>query len=437
MSSTVLRQPTSDMMIEVDPHQYVNWLSAMQNGLIVKNDLSSKRQYQRREIGIERTASDTRKTDTAIKESREGAIFDQAATPINIFAAPAGSVQNPYRTKTRWLRDQSGALVRDEFGLPIPEPRKVTRRSLVTDPRRADWMKRIEGTDNTYRIAKTWTEGKLKQENTPSERMLMHAMAEHARVMADGQIIAAVERINQRHNGLVESAANDNLQGWELLRQLRREKRHEDVEAVEFYRGLCSLIASQPLRGLDYGYDASAEKEYRTLKLNGVEEVDEAASKGWQDNAVPGGEIEYKEVRKRSSDDPNWTIPAKQKVIGKDPTNIKARPFAVKFNENTMIAKIDMRPVLEELRTALGVGLAPFEDAVLGGKTLTEIGEDRGFKGVQASAAGKALVNAAINGLRETWDKIKRRQRKEARQAIMNVDRARARLERQTVRQAA
>src|SRR5690606_29798385 len=129
-----------------------------------------------------------------------------------------------------------------------------------------------------------------------------------------------------------------------------------------------------------YGYDASAEKEYRTLKLNGVEEVDEAASKGWQDNAVPGGEIEYKEVRKRGSDDSNWTIPAKQKVVGKDPTNIKARPFAVKFNENVMIAKIDMRPVLEELRASLGIGLDAFEDAVLAGKTLTEIGEARGYK---------------------------------------------------------
>ncbi|MDH7788857.1 hypothetical protein QBD01_004905 [Ochrobactrum sp. 19YEA23] len=436
MNSTVLRQPTSDMMIEVETHQYVNWLSAMQNGLIVKNDLSSKRQYRRREMGIENAASDNREA-TGAKESREGAIFDRAATPINIFAAPAGPVSNPYRTRTRWLRDQSGALVRDEHGLPMPEPRHVTRRSSVTDPRRAEWMKRIEGTDNTYKVAKTWTEGKLKQEHTPAERVLMQAKAEHARALRDGQIIAAVERINQRHNGLVESAANDNLQGWELLRQLRREKRHEDVEAVEFYRGLCSLIASQPLRGFDYGYNASAKKEYRTLKLNGVEEVDEAASKGWQDNAVPGGEIEYKEVRKRGSDDPNWTIPAKRYVAADDNTKVKARPFAVKFNENTMIAKIDMRPILEELRAALGVGLAPFEDAVLGGKTLTEIGEARDFKGVQASAAGKALINAAINGLRETWDKIKRRQRQEARQAIMNVDRARARLERQTVRQAA
>ncbi|NVM42759.1 hypothetical protein HWX16_20815 [Ochrobactrum intermedium] len=435
MSSTVLRQPTTDMMIEVDPHQYVNWLSAMQNGLIVRNDLSSKRQYQRREIGTERTSSDVRETKLA--ESREGAIFDRAATPINIFAAPAGPVQNPYRTKTRWLRDQSGALVRDEHGLPMPEPRKVTRRSSVTDSRRADWMKRIEGTDNTYKVAKTWTEGKMKQENTPAERALMHAMAEHARVASDGQIIAAVERINQRHTELVESAANDNLQGWELLRQLRREKRHDDVEAVELYRGLCSLIASQPLRGFDYGYDKSMEKEYRSLKLEGENEVDEAASKGWQDNTVPGGEIEYKEVRKRSNSDLGWTHPPKKYAVADDNTKVKARPFAVKFNENVMIAKIDMRPVLEELRTALGVGLAPFEDAVLGGKTLTEIGEARGFKGVQASAAGKALINAAINGLRETWDKIKRRQRKEARRAIMNVDRARARLERQKVRQAA
>ncbi|WP_247997504.1 hypothetical protein [Brucella tritici] len=435
MSSAVLRQPTSDMMIEVDPHQYVNWLSAMQNGLIVKNDLSSKRQYQRREIGTERTASDNRDTSGA-KESREGAIFDRAATPINIFAAPAGPVQNPYRTRTRWLRDQSGALVRDEHGLPMPEPRKVTRRSSVTDPRRADWMKRIEGTDNTYKVAKTWTEGKIMPEHTPAERMLMQAKAEHARALRDGEIIAAVERINQRHKGLVESTANDNLQGWELLRQLRREKRHDDVEAVEFYRGLCSLIASQPLRGFDYGYDASADKEYTSDRMT-TDDIDEAAANDWPSTDIPGGEIKYGSVRKRSKSDLNWMHPQKQYVAANDDTKAKARPFAVKFDERVMHAKIDMRPVLEELRAALGVGLAPFEDAVLGGKTLTQIGEDRGFNGKQASSAGKALINAAINGLRETWDKIKRRQRKEARQAIMNVDRARARLERQKVRQAA
>lgn len=436
MSSAVLRQSTNDLMIEIEPHRYVNWISALQNALIGKQAYSSKRQYQRAETGAGNSAQDNREA-TGAKESREGAIFDRAATPINIFSAPVGPVQNPYRTKTRWLRDQSGALVRDEHGLPMPEPRKVIRRSSVTDPRRVDWMKRIEGTDNTYKVAKTWTEGKMKEEHTPAERALMHAMAEHARVVSDGQIIAAVERINRRHAGLVESAANDNLQGWELLRQLRREKRHEDVEVVEFYRGLCSLIASQPLRGFDYGYDSSMEKEYRSLKLEGEKDVDDAAANGWQDNTVPGGEIEYKEVRKRSNSDLGWTHPPKKYAVADDNTKVKARPFAVKFNENVMIAKIDMRPILEELRAALGVGLAPFEDAVLGGKTLTEIGEARGFKGVQASSAGKALINASIYGLRETWDKIKRRQRKEARQAIMNVDRARARLERQKMRQAA
>lgn len=364
-------------------------------------------------------------------------IFEHARATTNIFAVPATPISNPYRTNAKWLRDQSGKLIRDEDGLPVREPRKVTRRATVVDPRKAEWLRLIAGTDNKYTVAKTLLEGKVMPEHTPAERALMQAKAEHARALRDGQIIAAVERINHRHANLAESAANDNLQGWELLRQLRREKRHDDVEAVEFYRGLCSLIASQPLRGIDYGYDASAEKEYRSLKLEGEKEVDEAASKGWQDNTLPGGEIKYKEVRKRSTSDIGWTHQPKRYVAADDDTKVKARPFAVKFNENIMIAKIDMRPILEELRSSLGVGLAPFEDAVLGGKTLTEIGEARGFKGVQASAAGKALINAAINGLRETWDRIKRRQRKEARQAITNIDRAKARIERQKLRLAA
>lgn len=435
MSSAVLRQSTNDLMIEIEPHRYVNWISALQNALIGKQAYSSKRQYQRAETGAGNSAQDNREA-TGAKESREGAIFGRPTTPINVFAAPVGPVQNPYRTRTRWLRDQSGALVRDEHGLPMPEPRKVTRRSSVTDPRTAAWRS-ISG--QKVRIAKTWTEGKMKEEHSPQERELGRAIACYRRVIAEEALIAALEKANSRRAELAESAANDNepQQGWELLRQLRRDHRHDDIEVVELYRGLCGLIASNPLQGADYGYDASAEKEYRTLKLNGVEEVDEAASKGWQDNAVPGGEIEYKEVRKRGSDDPNWTIPAKQKVVGKDPTNIKARPFAVKFSENVMIAKIDMRPVLEELRASLGIGLDAFEDAVLAGKTLTEIGEARGYKHRQASSVGKELVYASIGALRVAWQKIKTRQRKEAKQAMRNVQRARERLEAQQYKRAA
>lgn len=364
-------------------------------------------------------------------------IFEHTGALTNIFDAPATPVSNPYRTNAKWLRDQSGKLIRDEDGLPVREPRKVTRRAAVADPRKEAWLALINGTDNKYKIAKTLLEGKVMPEHTPAERALMQAKAEHARALCDGQIIAAVERIKQRHAHIADSAANDNLQGWELLRQLRREKRHDDVEAVEFYRGLCSLIASQPLRGIDYGYDASAEKEIRTTKFKPERAVDSAARQNWPDAEIPGGELEYKGVRKREGDDSDWSIPHRQKSVTKDTTAIASRPFAVKFNENIMIAKIDMRPVLEELRSSLGVGLAPFEDAVLGGKTLTEIGEARGFNGKQASAAGKALINAAINGLRETWDRIKRRQRKEARQAITNIDRAQARLERQKHRRAA
>ncbi len=363
-------------------------------------------------------------------------IFEHTGALTNIFDAPATPVGNPYRTNAKWLRDQSGKLIRDEDGLPVREPRKVTRRAAVADPRKEAWLALIAGTDNKYKIAKTLLEGKVMPEHSPAERALMQAKAEHARALCDGQIIAAVERIKKRHAHIADSAANDNLQGWELLRQLRREKRHDDVEAVEFYRGLCSLIASQPLRGIDYGYDASAEKEYASDTMT-TDEIDEAAAQNWPTNFIPGGEIRYGSVRKRSKSDLGWIHQPKRYVAADEDTKVKERPFAVKFNENIMIAKIDMRPILEELRSALGVGLAPFEDAVLGGKTLTEIGEARGFNGKQASAAGKALINAAIDGLRETWDRIKSRQRKEARQAITNINRAKARLERQKLRLAA
>lgn len=433
--SAVLRQPTSDMMIEVDPHQYVNWLSAMQNGLIVKNALSSKRQYRRREMGIENAATDAHDTHLALKEMREGAIFGRPTTPLNIFAAPVGPVQNPYRTKTRWLRDQSGALVRDEYGLPMPEPRKVKRRSSVTDPRTAAWRS-VSG--QKARIAKNWTEGKLKEEQSPEERQLGRAIAWYRRVVAEEELTAALEMTNSRHAELVDSAANDNepQQGWELLRQLRRDHRHDDIEVVELYRGLCGLIASNPLQGADYGYDASMEKEFTSDKMT-TDEIDQAAANDWPTTDIPGGEIKYGSVRKRSKSDLGWTHPPKKYAVADEDTKVKARPFSVKFNENVMIAKIDMRPVLEELRASLGIGLDAFEDAVLAGKTLTEIGEARGYKHRQASSVGKELVYASIGALRVAWHKIKTRQRKEAKEAMRNVQRAREQLEARQYKRAA
>lgn len=435
MSSADLRQPSDDLMIEIEPHRYVNWISALQNALIGKQAHSSKRQYRRGETGAGNSAQDNRETGIATKESREGAIFDRAATPINIFAASAGPVSNPYRTKTRWLRDQSGALVRDEHGLPMPEPRKVTRRSSVTDPRTAAWRS-ISG--QKVRIAKTWTEGKMKEEHSPQERELGRAIAWYRRVVAEEDLTAALEKANSRHTELLESAANDNepQQGWELLRQLRRDHRHDDIEVVELYRGLCGLIASNPLQGIDYGYDASMEKEFTSDKMT-TDEIDQAAANDWPTTDIPGGEIKYGSVRKRSKSDLGWTHPQKQYVKADDDTKVKARPFSVKFNENVMIAKIDMRPVLEELRASLGIGLDAFEDAVLAGKTLTEIGEARGYKHRQASSVGKELVYASIGALRVAWQKIKTRQRKEAKQAIRNVQRAREQLEARQYKRAA
>lgn len=118
-------------------------------------------------------------------------IFEHARATTNIFAVPATPVSNPYRTNAKWLRDQSGKLIRDEDGLPVREPRKVTRRAAVVDPRKEAL---IAGTDNKYKIAKTLLEGKLMPEHTPAERALMQAKVEHARALRDGQIIAAVER---------------------------------------------------------------------------------------------------------------------------------------------------------------------------------------------------------------------------------------------------
>lgn len=139
------------------------------------------------------------------------------------------------------------------------------------------------------------------------------------------------------------------------------------------------------------------------------------------------GELSYKGVRQLSRT-PGAATKAVRK--GDGDSGDRYRPTAARFTENTLIAQIDMRESWHRLRIAIRPLLAAFEDLCLDGMTMTEVGEARGFKDKQASAAGRALVFEAIGALSEEWATIRREARELEQQADRNVIRYRAKRER-------
>lgn len=220
--------------------------------------------------------------------------------------------------------------------------------------------------------------------------------------------------------------ANDNHepQSWPLAEALRRENMTDAIEVCEIYRGLWSVMAADPLQGRDANLDTTegeAHVEHES-SLDGY-------TKGQPipDEVVGTGEIRYHGVRKLARA-PGESRKAVRK--GEDDGGARYRATVANFSEDTLIAQIDLRKTWQRLRTAIRPLLGAFEAACLDGATMTEIGKERGFSGKQASAAGKALVLAAIAELQVEWRYIRDEQRAAERQAEANVIAYRARLAR-------
>lgn len=230
---------------------------------------------------------------------------------------------------------------------------------------------------------------------------------------------------------LKPKAGNDNreLVSWPFLGKLKRDGQHEDAELIEQYRGLISLMAVNPLQGQDPSRFGDglviAERTY----IDG-EDVEEAAATGFKGSQVPGGDLDNKGERVAAKS-PGTASHARQTD---DKTIVVMRPMDMRFNERTLIAQIDMSGIIERLRQAMGPLVAPFEDAVLGGLTMREIGEARHFKDKQAEAAGKALVMTALDAVRAEWSEFRKEQRQAEDQADRNVARRRAELEAERAR---
>lgn len=218
--------------------------------------------------------------------------------------------------------------------------------------------------------------------------------------------------------------ANDDRepQSWPLAEALRRAGRESDIEVCEYYRGLWSIMAADPLQGRDPNMSGEGDEEVRVESRSSLDN-----GPSFPDAVSGTGELSYKGIR-QTARTPGATAKAVRK--GDGDSGDRYRSTAARFNENTLIAQIDMRETWHRLRSAIRPLLPAFEDACLDGMTMTEVGEARGYKDKQASAVGKVLVFTAIDTLSEEWGDIRREADQLEQQADRNVIRFRTRHER-------
>ncbi|WP_284777084.1 hypothetical protein [Agrobacterium sp. lyk4-40-TYG-31] len=295
-----------------------------------------------------------------------------------------GDQPHPYRTRTRFRKV-------DGKWEPIEEAKTRDKpKTLPTAEDRAEGRKRAE----------------LRS-------------AEEAKKMAKFRR-AIVKRQSIGDPSCVQSRSED----FPLIEALRREGREELIAVVLRYRRLVALCEAEPLKGLDYSKADGGEVVRETKKMTPEADIDRAAASDWKD--VPDGEIKVSTKVKKSKG--SHAIPSRRTVVASNDNTaagsvIKTESLHVKITDEILNEHIDAKPILVELRSSLGPLVEPFEAAVLGGQTYTEIGKKSGER-TQPSVAGRAVVGTAIAFISVKWQEIDRR---EARLAELALNRFRNR----------
>lgn len=277
---------------------------------------------------------------------------------------------HPFRTTTRFMRDDVGELMRDVYGFLMPTPHEKDA------PK--DWSR----TPEERAAARRRAEAKAEEERKAIRRM--------------------ARRIKKRQNIGDPDCVQSRDEDFPLLAVLRRDRRPDLIATVVAYRKLVALCEAEPLKGQAYG-DGSANGinvERRSTLRDGVAEVDEVAKAGFKSTMVPGGEIAYRSELKR--DQGAYDLPPRRVLaaeVNEDGTPVggKTESLHIKINEDTLADYIDRKPILGKIRAALGPLLDPVEDALLGGQTFQAIGERDGFSGPQARSVGNALVMRGLS----------------------------------------
>lgn len=196
-----------------------------------------------------------------------------------------------------------------------------------------------------------------------------------------------------------------------LLEALRREGREDMIAVVIRYRRLVALCDAEPLKGLDYSKADGGEVVRETKKLTPEADIDAANASNWKD--MPDGEIKVTTKIKKSRG--SYASAAKRTIVAANDnvasgSVIKTESLHVKITDEILNEHIDAKPILAELRNALGPLVEPFEDAVLGGRSYSDVGRTSGEDG-RPSVAGKAIVGMACGTISVKWQEIDKREK--------------------------
>lgn len=237
--------------------------------------------------------------------------------------------------------------------------------------------------------------------------------ADEARKMAKVRRVI-VKRQSIGDPSCVQSRGED----FPLLEALRRDEREDLVAVVLRYRRLVALCEAEPLKGLDYSKADGGEVVRETKRLTPEADIDRAAASDWKD--VPDGEIKVSTKVKKSKG--SHAIPSRRTVVAANDNTasgsvIKTESLHVKITDEILNEHIDAKPILAELRYAMGPLVEPFEDAVLGGQSYSEIGRAKG-EGAKPAVAGRALVGMAIGTISVKWQEIDKREERLAELAL-------------------
>lgn len=183
------------------------------------------------------------------------------------------------------------------------------------------------------------------------------------------------------------SPANDNEPAIPICEALVRDKRPDDAAMIRRYRYLVD-VAGLPVE------DIQAEV--------GHQGIDIARRTSFDDDG------RMRDHGARISAKVATSYGNRNTVTADDIPRRAQAPTVPTIGEDSIIAHMDAKAVIGPLRAAVGPLLDVFDDAAIGGMTMTRIGELRGFKGKQASAAGKALVYAAVDAVRDAWNREER-----------------------------
>ena len=316
--------------------------------------------------------------------------YNPTPTDVGLGFTSNSTDPHPYR--------QQKPPVRDAEGIWVSAPRAVdTSESITVDK---PWFQ-----NKRPRLA-THTPSK----STPEERAAGRSRyaAAHGKGGEETKAIAKLRRAMERRQGIGDPNCPPH-RGHDvpLLTVLKKDGHTEYTSLVLAYRKLAALALVQPLQSNIYGgYSAgmAVKVQMRSKRLTPEKDIEKAAASNWAE--IPDGEIKYKNevVRLKRPLDGNTG----KRVAAISPDDDIDDGFQgkdelhVNFSESGLIDQIDAKRTLAKLRAALGPLLSPFEDAVLGGMNLSQIGKREGFT-IKPDLVGKALCLRALASHRWAW----------------------------------